>query len=306
MMRVLSAAFVLTITTGAWAQAPEDEPQVAAPEGETHQTAAAEGDDHRTLAAVLFLATGAVDPTLADNLTEVLVASVASEGRYTIVGREQFGAAMGIGGEEETLQCAEDPVCLGRIGTMIGAEEIILGSLGERAGRYIVNLSRLDVRRARLIHRVFRTTPASIEPVIAAVGDGAAELMQPPPGSAHITVNVDGALLLVDGEEVTPDPDGVLRGLEPGEHVLVVRADGYGEAEQAFDVSRGETVELAVNLNRSEVLRVVESNPVYRRWWFWTIIGVVVVGAGAAATAVVLTQDEATPPTGTLGTISFP
>jgi hypothetical protein len=142
--------------------------------------------------------------------------------------------------------------------------------------------------------------------VINAVGEGAAELMQPPPGAVHISVNVDVATLLVDGEEVTPDPDGVLRGLEPGEHVLVVQAEGYGEAEQSFEVSRGETTELSVNLTRSEVLRVIESTPVHRRWWFWTIIGVVVIGAGAAATAVVLTQDEADPATGTLGRISFP
>jgi hypothetical protein len=157
-----------------------------------------------------------------------------------------------------------------------------------------------------LIHRVFRTTPAAIEPVINAVGEGAIELMQPPPGAVRISVNVDESTLLVDSEEVAPDPDGVLRGLEPGDHILVVRAEGYGEAVQHFEVSRGETTELSVNLTRSEVLRVIESTPVHRRWWFWTIIGVVVVGAGAAATAVVLTQDDEIDATGTLGRISFP
>jgi hypothetical protein len=303
MMRILWSVLVVTFASEARAQEPAEAGPVESPED---RGAPVEGDGSRTLAAVLFLATGGVDPTIAENLTEVLVAAVASSGRYAIVGREQFGAAMGIGGEEETLRCAEDPVCLGRIGTLVGAEEIVLGSLGERAGRYIVNLSRLDVRRARLIHRVFRTMPASIDPVIDAVGEGAAELMQPPPGAAHISVNVDDAELFIDGDEVTPDPDGVLRGLEPGEHVLLVRAEGYGEAEQRFEVSRGEIAELTVNLTRSEVVRVVEGTPVHRRWWFWTIIGVVLVGGGAAAAAVVLTQDEPASPSPTLGTINFP
>lgn len=313
MVRCVSLVIVLALSSPAWAQAPVDLEEGAAEaeiavenDEESSSSTPLESDENRTLVAVLFLATGTVDATLADNLTEVLVASIASQGLYTIVGREQFGTAMGIGGEDETMRCAEDPVCLGRIGTLVGAEEIVLGTLGERASRYIVNLSRLDVGRARLVHRVFRTTPHDIGPVINAVGEGAAELMQPPPGAVRISVNVDEAILLVDGEEVTPDPDGVLRGLEPGDHVLVVHSEGYGEAEQGFAVSRGETTELSVNLTRSEVLRVVESTPVHRRWWFWTIIGVVVVGAGAAATAVVLTQDDTESATGTLGTISFP
>lgn len=303
---------VLALTSPALAQAPVDveegtsdtEISVESREVDSPSTQL-ENEPSRTLVAVLFLATGDVDATLADNLTEVLVASVASQGLYTIVGREQFGTAMGIGGEE-TMRCAEDPVCLGRIGTLVGAEEIVIGTLGARASRYIVNLSRLDVSRARLVHRVFRTTPDDIGPVINAVGEGAVELMQPPPGAVRISVNVDEAILIVDDEEVSPDPDGVLRGLEPGDHVLVVRSEGYGEAEQHFAVSRGDTTELSVNLTRAEVLRVIESTPVHRRWWFWTIIGVVVVGAGAAATAVVLTQDDTESATGTLGTISFP
>lgn len=270
---------------------------------ETRPAADGEPGEGRRLAAVLFLATGGVDATLADNLTEVLVAAVASSGRYTIVGREQFGQAMGIGGEEEALRCAEDPICLGRIGTLVGAEEIVLGSLGERAGRYLVNLSRLDVARARLVHRVFRTTAAELSPVIAEVGDAARELMEPPPAAARVTVNVDDATLVVDGEPATLDPDGVLRGLEPGEHLLVVSAEGYTSSEQRFTVARGETSELAVSLARPEV-RVVEQAPVYRRWWFWTILGVAVAGAGAAAAAVVLTRDQ--DDSGTLGTITFP
>jgi hypothetical protein len=282
-------AAALTLAGQAWA--------------ETQPAGADEAGESRRLAAVLFLATGGVDATLADNLTEVLVAAVASSGRYTIVGREQFGQAMGIGGEEETLRCAEDPICLGRIGTLVGAEEIVLGSLGERAGRYIVNLSRLDVARARLVHRVFRTTAAELSPVIAEVGDAARELMEPPPAAARVTVNVDDAALSVDGVDVTPDPDGVLRGLEPGEHLLVVGAEGYTSAEQRFTVARGETTELAVSLARPEI-RVVEQPAVYRRWWFWTILGVAVAGAAAAATAVVLTGDQ--DDSGTLGTITFP
>lgn len=266
---------------------------------------AAGEEEPRVLVAVLFLATGPVDPELADNLTEVLVASVASAGRYAIVGREQFGAALGLGTEEQTMACAEDPVCLGRIATMVGAEEVVLGSLGHRAGRYLVNLSRIDVRAARAVHRVFRSVPDELGPLIAAVSEASGEIMRPPPGAARITVNVPEAEVLLDGEPVEPDPDGVYRGLEPGRHLLVVRADGYGEVRRQLEVERGVTADLAVSLSREEVRVVERAAPWYTRWWVWTLVGVAVAGAGAATAAVLLTE-EPDVAQGSLGTITSP
>lgn len=303
---LLFGLFLLTTSRFSIAQVSESPEQPAEQTGDVASPMEAPPETlERTLVAVLFLATGGVDAELADNLTEVLVASVASAGDFAIVGREQFSAAMGVGGEEQTLQCAEDPLCLGRIGAVVGAEEIVLGSLGERAGRYIINLSRINVSRGRIVHRVFRTTPAQLQPLIRAVNDGASELMEPPPGAVRITVNVEGAVLIVDEETVTLDPDGVLRGLEPGEHLLEVSAEGYGDAQQRFEVEREQTLDLSIVLTQSEVRIVERETPWYRRWWLWTIVGTVIVG-GAATTAIVLTRDTPETANGTLGTIQFP
>ncbi len=262
-----------------------------------------EEDVERTLVAVLFLATGPVDETLAENLTEVLLSTVAARGQYAIVGREQFSAAMGFGGEEQTMACAEDPVCLGRIGTLVGAEEVILGALGQRGGRYLVSLSRIDVRRAHAVHRIFRSTPAEVMPLIEAVRTSAEELMAPPPGSLRVTVNVEDAVIQVDGEVQEPDPDGIIRGLEPGTHELLVEAEGHAEVAREFNVERGVTAELAVSLSP---IGAAAPTPWYRRWWVWTIVGVAVAGAGAATTAVLLTQDDPPEVSGTLGAVTYP
>ena len=45
--------------------------------------------------------------------------------------------------------------------------------------------------------------------------------------------------------------------------------------------------------------------PVYKRWWFWTIAGVVVVGGAVTAALVATTPNNANAPSGAL-TISFP
>ena len=47
------------------------------------------------------------------------------------------------------------------------------------------------------------------------------------------------------------------------------------------------------------------SEPIYRKWWFWTAIGVVVVGT-VTATAVALQPDQVDPVTGTLGQGPYP
>ena len=49
----------------------------------------------------------------------------------------------------------------------------------------------------------------------------------------------------------------------------------------------------------------LEHRPVYKRWWFWTMVGVVVVGGAVTAAVVATTPDNAKAPAGAL-TISFP
>jgi hypothetical protein len=316
MIRPLTCLVVAALLAPGRAAAEQAEPAAVSAEAEpvplAEASPAGPGDvgevepeqEARTLVAVLFLATGPVDPTLAENLTEVLVAAVASSGQFTIVGREQFGAALGFGGEEQTLECAEDPVCLGRIATMVGAEQVVLASLGQRAGRYLMNLSRIDVRQARALHRVFRATEDEVGALIRALREGAGELMRPPPGAARVSVNVEGAAVVIDGEALRPDPDGVIRGLDPGEHVVRVEAEGYEPVTQAFEVERGETMELAVSLARREVRP--EPRPWYTRWWVWTLVGVAVAGAGAATAAALLAPGAPGPASGSLGTVTSP
>lgn len=38
----------------------------------------------------------------------------------------------------------------------------------------------------------------------------------------------------------------------------------------------------------------LESTPLYKKWWFWTIIGVVAVGAGAGIGVAVILSDRET------------
>jgi tetratricopeptide (TPR) repeat protein len=58
----------------------------------------------------------------------------------------------------------------------------------------------------------------------------------------------------------------------------------------------------AVTVEPAVVVEPAPSRPVYRRWWFWTVIGVVVAGATAGVLVGTLYDGEPALPQGSLGT----
>lgn len=102
---------------------------------------------------------------------------------------------------------------------------------------------------------------------------------------ARVSLSVDreDADVFVDGELVGRTPlDGPLR-LATGEHVVEVRLDGFQTFRERVAVHGGQDIDLTVELD--EVRR-----PWYRRWWPWTVLGVVVTGT-AVGLAVGLTAE---------------
>lgn len=103
--------------------------------------------------------------------------------------------------------------------------------------------------------------------------------------------------------------DGFL--VEVGDHLLEARATGYVTQRRELQLRGGqdETIEIglaAMQLEPSadEATPVAPiapapsaparaDTPVYKRWWLWTIVGVVVAGA-ATGTAIALTRDRST------------
>jgi hypothetical protein len=129
-------------------------------------------------------------------------------------------------------------------------------------------------------------------------------------GTVTLAVAPGDATVLVDGiRRLEPGQDAVR--LDVGDHVLELRAEGYATERREITVHGGQTEHLDVQLAslatsaRSETTPAPipaqapadaapsERVPVYKRWWLWTIVGVVVAGA-AAGTAVALTRKTST------------
>lgn len=114
-------------------------------------------------------------------------------------------------------------------------------------------------------------------------------------GVVQLKLDPDAARARVDGYEVATTAH-----LDPGEHKLEVRADGYKLFSDTFTLAEAERLTLRValvpvapepapRLQLSAAEQPVESPRIYERWWFWTAIGVAVAG-GVVAT-LVLTSD---------------
>jgi hypothetical protein len=133
------------------------------------------------------------------------------------------------------------------------------------------------------------------------------------PATAVVSIDNRRAQLNEAGEAV----------VDPGAHTVRAEAPGYVPFEERVELAPGGTRDLRVAMAAAPsvvaapttVERVVVVNqpaptqpaarPLYRQWWFWTIIGgAVVAGAVAGVAGVTSGQTRALPPTSTNVTIN--
>lgn len=241
---------------------------------------------------IVTSASGRVPPELLDAVRARLVEAIAplAGGRPV----RAIGADDPVGA---VIAACEDDACVG--GAIASVEGIgaIVVTLSRRAARGPVALT-LDVRDP--VSGGIRLPTQSV--ALEAEGDLTAldpliEALRPvmfspppPPPELLITVNVDGAVVTIDGERVGATPIAAAR-LTPGRHAVMVTAVGYSGARREVELDPGERERLDITLVSADAVpmdevivadgTVVEGRPWYEEWWVWTIVGgVVVVGVG--------------------------
>ncbi len=115
-------------------------------------------------------------------------------------------------------------------------------------------------------------------------------------GRVEIHSTIDGSTVRIDGIDVGETPLQSALELNPGGHLVEVAHEGYAtwHSEPIIVSGRSITIEAdPKSLVKVEVIRIEapaeKPKPVYKKWWLWTIVGVVIVG-GAVAAAVLTTQ----------------
>jgi tetratricopeptide (TPR) repeat protein len=126
-------------------------------------------------------------------------------------------------------------------------------------------------------------------------------------GALRIALTPSSATLVIDGARTVASLSEPVR-LEVGDHLLEFRASGYVSERRQVTVRGGQSEPLEVQLTAATASAAArepapavgsadqtatrsEHVPVYKRWWLWTAIGVVVVGA-TVGTVIALKADK--------------
>jgi hypothetical protein len=214
---------------------------------------------------VVLLPRGEASPDMADSLTELLIAQIASRGAAQIVGKEEFQAALGRD-DAGTLACIESDACLGRMGRELGVDELVAGTVHlERAAagaeRFRFELYRLDVDSGSALGRVAREVDGGLSALLAALTSSVDELYveRVAPGAIVVSTTPPSAVLSIDEEPLAAGQDGSFRHgfLVPGRHRLAARAAGHEPFSREVDIEPGTTLMLSLELvPRAEALSI--------------------------------------------------
>jgi hypothetical protein len=142
-----------------------------------------------------------------------------------------------------------------------------------------------DLRGALVAYRKFlATVPVSSDRPFVEKRTGELENVI---SRIQITSSVDGSIVMLDGQRVgtTPLVPNLVE-VNPGEHAVDIAAEGFGTFHDKVHVDKAQTLPVDARLvSLVKIIRVEEKRkyvPVYKRWYLWTPIGIV-VAAGVAA-----------------------
>ncbi len=113
-----------------------------------------------------------------------------------------------------------------------------------------------------------------------------------------------GAEVQINGNTVGRAPLSVTFRIRPGPVTVTVMAKGYYSFQRKLRLAPNQLAKMTIVLVRikrriiTKVIRV-SSRPIYKRWWFWTVLGTLVAGGVTALGVTLGTQDRPRALTGT-------
>ncbi len=201
--------------------------------------------------------------------------------------------------EEEYARLFREGVAHADGGRLAEAETAFRASLDLRVapgtlynlGRVLIDMGRCAEARAVMLRQTALDTDNA-----ARRAQGEAAMAEAANCAARVTIVLHGAAteVLLDGLRLSTTPEAQL--LDPGPHVLEVRAANRPPDQRRLRLARGEQVTATFDLRGAAVaapttagtphpLRPTEgevhraaSRPIYARWWFWTLVGAAMVG----------------------------
>ena len=106
-------------------------------------------------------------------------------------------------------------------------------------------------------------------------------------GRLQLTVTVAEAVVKVAGLDRGKSPMERMFRFNPGPVNIIVKKKGFYNYDRTVNLKPGKVTTVKVVLLRKikpkVVVKVKRATPVYKRWWFWTVVGSLVAGGATAA-----------------------
>ena len=143
-----------------------------------------------------------------DSISGFLAGEVARHSGMKVFSEEDLKSI--IEGEEKKQLCGgDDTVCVAEIGAALGVPEAVSGDLGRVGSYWMLNLRRINVKRAEVISRSTRQIKGSVDDLIEAIPGAVAELFGK-------TIEAP-APVVAPAPEPKPEPEPEKKGMSPYE-----------------------------------------------------------------------------------------
>jgi hypothetical protein len=255
--------------------------------------------DERIAVAPLEALAGA---DAADNqrIQALIVAGLGAVPQVELIAPGAVEQAVRKARRKELRRCEGEPRCLAAVGELVGASRVVYAEVGGLGEARVVYLKAIDVAGSKEAASTTLELGGAAEPEPMARA-AAFRLLAPEryQGQLALTVDVEGAVVYVDGARVATSPARRF-GLPVGTHALRVTHPEFQDFVRFVDIEFDRTLELPVELRRYPIVSRdlmhrgggpgpdgagllhdgVEPTPWYRRWY--TIAGgtaVVLIGS---------------------------
>jgi hypothetical protein len=236
--------------------------------------------------AVLDLQDRGVGADIVSLMGASLARQLHSYGVFEIITRSDVGAMLRHVEDKLAAGC-DQPDCLIKVGDVLGAEKLVAGDVGLVGERYLVNLQRIDVKKALVENRVQREFEGPIEKIREEVRLAAHQLVEDilklESGTLLLQVSEEGADVSVDGSLVGVSPLQKSLGLPAGPHELRVSKQGFVVWARTVQMRPQATEALDVRLIPSaDFVQAYEDRAGSMRRWAWITLAGCLVMEGAA------------------------
>jgi hypothetical protein len=236
--------------------------------------------------AVMDLKNEGVGPEAASLLTGVVSNKLASFGIFTVISREDIKNLLKHEQDQILLGC-DDEKCLLKLGDVLGAENLVAGSVGMVGQTYVVNLQLLEVSKARVAKRVNRQFEGSREKLLDEMATAAAQvvedILKAEAGSVLFTTSEEGADIAVDGRTVGTSPLASVS-IPAGPHDVRVSKQGFVDWARTLQIRPREAQVVEVTqIPSAKFIEAYEDKASSMRRWAWIAAAAFVAFEATAA-----------------------